>query len=235
MDQTSISKQAQQSLIIRIPRKTLKRVQAVVPAPVHPVARGFMGLDAFEPPIPPPPLPLPIVAESSVDQKEIEYTFQLSDDADLFELNSEELGVELNTWLNTMPDPAVAELYLVRFDSRLCRHITFCDGSRKELIRKYVMHVANDTTTPEHQTIHTFSEKLPEEQIKERAGSYVLACIVKGCLYQETQLSVKELKVKMFLHHLIEHQRDSEWYQSIDRRIKENFEEALEALKESIK
>jgi hypothetical protein len=31
---------------------------------------------------------------------------------------------------------------------------------------------------------------------------------------------------------MIEHQLDSEWYQQIDRRIKESFEEALAALKD---
>lgn len=123
--------------------------------------------------------------------------------------------------------------YLVRFDAMHHRYITFCAVSPKEVIHNYLHYLLSDGTAPESQTIHTrLREKFSHAAIKQESGTCILNCIIEDCGFAASELSAEQVKVTLFLHHMLYHEKDSEWHHRIRRRIRANFEEALRALRE---
>ncbi len=203
----------QKKLTVRVPGAMVKAVQA------RPIPR----VPSYDPPTPPPPLPNPVFLNDHVTP----LIFNAEDDLNLPELGDPDTAFA--EWLDAI---SVTPLYLVRYDMHRLRYLTFCECSRKKLILKYLVYLVSDPTTAEYTSIRHLSEHMPAECIKREGLLHMLLCRVQQCGHVEAQLSVEELTVKMLVHDMIEHQADSEWYQRIDRRIKESFEEALQALED---
>lgn len=186
----------------------------------------------YDPPEPPPPLPYPVFDNVHDEERPDRFwtpgSMDLGDD-DLKLLELGNMDDALEEWLDAL---STTPLYLVRFDAPRLRYLTFCESSRKRLIGKYLEYLVSDSTTAEYTTLRSLSARIPPERIKQEGLLHTLLCTAPQCGHKESQLSAEELTVKMILHHMIEHQSKETWYQKVDRRIKESFEEALTALKE---
>lgn len=130
-----------------------------------------------------------------------------------------------------LPSPT-RTYYLVRFDQRLARLLTFCGTSPHAVLSNYVRYLFSDPTTSEYQGVYSrLQEKFPHALVKQDQGEYYLDCIEARCGYSERQASVQEVAKYMVLHSILMHRRDGEFYQSALGRVRESFNEAFEALK----
>ena len=228
----------QKKLMIHIPAAMAKAVQA----------RSIAQAPSYDPPVPPPPLPNPVFPNDHVAEprppgwqhvtalasptEEIKLspsTINFDDELELMDLDDIDEAIE--EWFDAL---STKPLYLVRYDIHRLRYLTFCECSRKRLISKYLAYILSDATTAEYTTIRSLSATIPVQCIKQEGQLHTLLCSVQQCQYVESQLSVAELTVKMLVHHIIAHQKESTWYQRIDRRVKGSFEEALKALEEEL-
>lgn len=127
---------------------------------------------------------------------------------------------------------ATSTFYLVRYDNQLVRHLTFCATRRTDLLRQYLVYLLSDPTVPEYTTIRTLlREKFPHTLVKQKGLGYSLDCVEDRCGYTEVQPSSDQLLLKIFEHYLVEHLKESAWYQRINARIAESFEDAIATLK----